>query len=56
MAEDNSVRYIPPGSCSWCGHKPHAHACTSKIRTRAPMPHGKEANVPCPCARRKDTP
>lgn len=38
--DDTSARHIPPGSCSWCGHRPHAAECPSSIRTRDPMPHG----------------
>lgn len=42
---DDSRRYIPPGSCSWCGHAPHADACPGSIQTAG----GKTpAMVACP--------
>jgi hypothetical protein len=54
VARVSDHRPIPPGSCSWCGHEPHdGQACARSIRTRVPMPHGRDVeNVPCPCARR----
>lgn len=44
-------RPILPGSCTWCGHQPHAaRTCPRTIRTRQPMPHGRDVeNAPCPC-------
>jgi hypothetical protein len=49
MAGREKPRYIGPGACSWCGHKPHASGCASTIRTRIPMPHGRDASTGCPC-------
>jgi hypothetical protein len=45
-------RRIEAGACTWCGHKPHASACSRSIRTRDPMPHGDDVDKPCPCPRR----
>lgn len=46
MTDDNTTpRYIPPGSCTWCGHPPHDKPCTQAIRT------GKASSTPCPCTR-----
>lgn len=45
-SDDTGTRYIPAGSCTWCGHKPHAVACRSKIRT------GKNQSASCPCSKR----
>lgn len=42
-------RRIEPGACTWCGHPPHDGACIRTIRTRIPMPHGEDADAPCPC-------
>lgn len=55
MSKDANAekRYIPPGSCTWCGHKIHDdNACRSKIRVQR---HKAEAerDVPCPCGRAK---
>lgn len=44
--EDAKPRYIPPGSCTWCGHKPHAEACSKTIRVTL-----KGDTGPCPCIR-----
>lgn len=47
-AEHNAEkRYIPPGSCTWCGHKPHDTDCTQNIRT------GKGSSSTCPCTRHR---
>lgn len=49
MAKDvdnTKPRYIPPGACSWCGHKPHDSACASTIRTKA------ADRAACPCGKR----
>lgn len=47
MAADAEAepRYIPPGSCTWCGHPPHTDAFPKTIRA------GKNTTSPCPCAR-----
>lgn len=42
---DTDKRFIPPGSCTWCGHKPHDKPCRSSIRTTA-------GSTKCPCSRR----
>lgn len=47
-ADNTLPRKVPPGSCGWCGHKPHAAACKSSIRTNV----AEEA--PCPCSRRTE--
>lgn len=50
-ATDNAEpRYIPPGSCTWCGHPPHTDTCTKTIRT------GKATSADCPCTRHRWTP
>lgn len=45
MTGDKEARYIPPGSCLWCGHPPHPATCPKTIRTAT------AAAAPCPCAR-----
>jgi hypothetical protein len=41
-------RLIEPGSCLWCGHKPHAETCPCTITT---SPSGRiKTQVPCPCS------
>lgn len=41
---DNTMpRYIPPGSCLWCGHEPHAERCGGSIRV------GQSLNAACTC-------
>lgn len=47
MARDTDARFIPAGSCSWCGHAKHKSACSARIRT-AP-----KVTEPCPCVRHK---
>lgn len=43
---DSDPRYVPPGSCTWCGHTPHDKVCSAKIRI------SKEGETgPCPCKR-----
>lgn len=44
--QEAKPRYVPEGSCTWCGHKPHAAACTQKIRVGSKVP-----DQPCPCAK-----
>ena len=51
---DESVRYIPLGSCTWCGHMPHGTACGSTITTlkdRTLGTLGGTHQAPCPCTR-----
>lgn len=44
--DDTGIRYVPPGSCNWCGHPPHdGHECTRTIRT-------KVGNLRCTCPRK----
>lgn len=44
--DDPKPRYIPPGSCTWCGHRLHPDKpCAGRIRT------GKKRSEPCPCKR-----
>lgn len=38
-------RYVPPGSCTWCGHPPHTEACRKKVR------RAKHDHIACPCIR-----
>ena len=45
VAGDGEKRKIEPGSCLWCGHKPHVEACPSTIRT------DKAEAQPCTCVR-----
>lgn len=46
--ENTEPRYIPPGSCTWCGHKPHDGTCKASIRTA----NGKASRTEdCPCKR-----
>lgn len=45
MSGDGGTRFIPPASCSWCGHEPHDDGCRLTIRTTV-------GSVACPCSRR----
>lgn len=47
MSDTAEPRYVPPGSCTWCGHPPHGETCGKPIRT------GRGQQEPCPCSRER---
>lgn len=47
-ADNTEPRYIPPGSCTWCGHPTHTADCTKTIRRSK-----TDTAAPCPCTRHR---
>jgi hypothetical protein len=55
MAINDGRRLIEPGSCTWCGHKPHGNShCPNTIQTG--IKNQKPEMSPCPCAKRISLP
>lgn len=53
-APDAQPRFIELGSCTWCGHPPHAGECTQQIRVLVGV--GTDSGYTtgtCPCRRRE---